>query len=322
VKAVVYDEYGSPGNLELREIPDPVCGPADCLVRVRAAAVNPADWRVLAGRWRWITGRRFPRKIGIDFAGTITETGPEVTRFKPGDEVMGSVSYLHNGTFAEYVAAAESGICRRPSNLSVAECAGIPVVTTTAHLGLTHRFSDVAARKILVTGSGGGVGHMAVQLAKILGSEVTAVCSTAKVELSRSLGAGRVIDYTQYSGAEDVVRELARFGSFDIVFDCARSLPPKAARRLLAPKGESMLLSTEGKIWKLLAANLTQLLPGRRTWALLAHPDGRRLEGLVPLFEEGRLRVVTSSRYPLEKAADALRESMGGHATGKIIVEV
>jgi NADPH:quinone reductase-like Zn-dependent oxidoreductase len=131
-----------------------------------------------------------------------------------------------------------------------------------------------------------------------------------------------VVDYTEYTDAEDVVRRLAASGPFDIVFDCARSLPAGAARRLLASKGEAMLLSTEGKIWKFFSANLTQVLPGRRTWALLAHPDGRRLERLVPLFEEEKLRVVTSSRYPLARAADALRESMEGHATGKIIVEV
>jgi len=322
MKAAVYDAYGSPDNLEVREIPEPLCGPEDCLVRVRAAAVNPADWRVLAGKWRWITGSRFPRKIGIDFAGTVTEVGAEVARFSPRDEVMGSVSYLSNGTFAEYVAAPESGICRRPWNLSIAESAGIPVATTTAHLGLTHRFTDLTGRKVLVTGSGGGVGHMTVQLARILGAEVTAVCSTAKVELSRSLGADMVLDYREYPDAEHVARDLAPIGPFHVIFDCARSLPAGAAGRLLASKGETMLLSTEGKLWKFLTANLTQLLPGRRTWALLAHPDGRRLERLVPLFEEGKLRIVISSRYPLARAADALRESMAGHATGKIIIEV
>ena len=146
MKAVVYDEYGSPDNLELREIPDPVCGPGECLVRVRAAAVNPADWRVLEGKWKWITGRRFPRKIGIDFAGTVVRAGERAGRFNPGDAVIGSVSYLKNGTFAEYVAAPEAGICRKPANLDFADCAGIPVAATTASLGLTHRQTVVGVR--------------------------------------------------------------------------------------------------------------------------------------------------------------------------------
>ena len=319
MKAVVYYRYGSPDNLEVRDIPRPSCGPRDCLVRARAAAVNPADWRVLGGKWRWITGNRFPRKIGIDFAGTVAETGAAVTLFKPGDEVMGSVSYLRNGTFAEYVAAPETGICRKPSNLSFFESAGIPVAATTAHLGLTHRFPELDGRKVLVTGSGGGVGHMTVQLAKLMGAHVTAVCSTSKTEMSKDLGAEAVVDYTR---CHDVERVVAKTGPFDVIVDGARSLTPKATRRLLAPQGEALLLSTEGKLWKFLSANITQLLPGRRVWALLAHPDGRRLESLVPLFEGGKLRVVVGSRYPLENAADAFREGMAGHATGKIVVEI
>lgn len=319
MKAVVYYRYGSPDKLEIREIPNPSCGPRDCLVRVKAAAVNPADWRVLAGRWRWITGRRFPRKIGIDFAGTITEIGSDVTRFQPGDKVMGSVSYLNNGTFAEYAAAPETGICRKPRNLSFAESAGIPVATTTAHLGLTHRFTKLDGRKVLVTGSGGGVGHMTVQLASLLGAQVTAVCSTAKIDMSKELGADMVVDYTR---CNDVEQALVKTGPFDVIVDCARSLTPRGTKKLLASKGEALLLSTEGKLWKFFSANITQLLPGRRIWALLAHPDGRRLEGLVPLFESGKLRIVVGSRYPLERAADAFREGMAGHATGKIIVEI
>lgn len=323
MKAVVYDEYGSPDNLELREIPDPVCGPGECLVRVRAAAVNPADWRVLEGKWKWITGRRFPRKIGIDFAGTVVRAGERAGRFNPGDAVIGSVSYLKNGTFAEYVAAPEAGICRKPANLDFADCAGIPVAATTASLGLTHRHAGLAGRRVLVNGAGGGVGHVAVQLARHMGAAVTAVCSTAKVAMAAELGADPILDYTEIErDGRRVVEALAECGGFDVVFDCARSLAPEAVQRILSSEGEALLLSTEGKIGKFLLAGLSQLRRGKRTWAVLAHPDGRRLEGLVPLFEDGTLHLVVGSRYPLERAADALREGMRGHATGKIVIEV
>jgi NADPH:quinone reductase-like Zn-dependent oxidoreductase len=166
---------------------------------------------------------------------------------------------------------------------------------------------------VLLTGAGGGVGHFVVQLAAALGAEVTAVCSTAKTALCRDLGAQTVVDYAQ--------SDLLSLGErYDLVFDCALSLPYPAARRLLLPGGEYLLLATHGNVGPFFRSLVSQVTPGRRMWTFLVGPNGRRLGALADLFERHRLRVVSPSRYPLERAQDAFRESIAGHATGKILI--
>jgi NADPH:quinone reductase-like Zn-dependent oxidoreductase len=318
MKAIVYERYGGPEALELREVPRPRVGPGRCLVRVAAASVNPADWKLLAGNWRWVTGRRAPRRprrIGIDFSGTVEQAGTGVRVFREGEAVMGMVNALTGGSLAEYVSVPASVLSRKPKTLSFEEAAGVPVACATAYVGLRHRRKDLAGRPVLLTGAGGGVGHFAVQLAALFGARLTAVCSAAKAALCRELGALEVVDYNQ--------TDLRALGPrYDLVFDCASRIPYEEAKRLLRPGGEYLLLDTRGRVWPFFRAMATQLSPGPRLWTFLITPDGRMGSLLAGLFERHGLRVVVGSRYPLEQAAQAVRESMGGHATGKIVVTV
>ena len=177
--------------------------------------------------------------------------------------------------------------------------------------------SDLIApgKKVLITGAGGGVGHFAIQLGRVFGYHVTAVCSESKANLCRELGAGRVLDYRK----TDPLDERERY---DLVFDCASSITYRQARKILKAGGEYLLLATQGKILWFLYSFLSQITPGRHLWAFLVGPDGERYERLADLFEENDLKVVVDSRYPMEKAAEALRRLKDGHATGKIIIDV
>jgi NADPH:quinone reductase-like Zn-dependent oxidoreductase len=313
VKALVYDRYGGPEVLHLADLPEPRPGPGECLVRVHAASVNPADWKIMRGQWRFASGRSFPRPIGIDFAGTVERTGRGVRGFAAGEAVMGMVNPLVRGSMAELVRVPARNLSRAPRNLSLVEAAGLPVAFATARLALRHRRRLLAGRKVLLTGAGGGVGHFALQLASRAGAQVTAVCSAGKADLCRGLGAARVLDYGQ-SGP------LALEERFDVVLDCASSIGWPKARRLLAPRGEYLFLDTAGRLVPFLKALASQLSPGRRMWTFLVTPSGRRGRRLAELFERQALRVVIGGVYPLTDAVEAYRESLRGHAQGKLIV--
>ena len=315
MRAVVYDQYGEPEQLRLRELPEPRISEEQCLVKVTAVSVNPSDWKTLAGIWRFATGNRFPRRTGIDFSGTVERAGEKVTRFRPGERVIGSVIPLRTGCLAEYVAVPETQLSRVPRNVPPADAAGIPVACSTAYVGLCHRRPDLRDKRVLLTGAGGGVGHFVIQLGRVFGARVTAVCSESKVELCRELGADRVLDYSRTD-------PLAEGERYDLVFDCATSISYRAARSILNPGGEYLLLATYGRLWLFLYSLLSQRTPGRRLWAFLVHPDGERYDRLVDLFEENDLKVVVGSRYPMERAVEAYRESKNGHARGKIIIDV
>ena len=313
MKALLYDRYGGPEVLRVADLPEPRPSPWECLVRVHAASVNPADWKLMQGQWLVATGRRFPRAAGIDFAGSVERAGSAVRRFAAGDRVMGMVNPLARGSMAEVVAVPARSLSRAPRNLALEQAAGLPVACATAYLAMHHRGRRLDGRSVLLTGAGGGVGHFALQLAVQAGARVTAVCSERKAALCRELGATRVLDYRG--------TDLGELGErFDLILDCASSLGYPTARRLLAPRGEYVFLDTAGRVSPFFGALATQLSPGKRMWTFLVTPNGRRGRRLAELFERGALRVVVGGVYPLADAAEAYRESLRGHALGKILV--
>ncbi len=315
MKALLYERYGGPEVLRLQEVPEPKPAPWEFLVRVHAASLNPADWKLMAGQWPFATGRRFPRGIGIDFSGTVVQAGPLARSFRNGDRVMGMVNPLSKGTLAEYVAAPARALSRVPDNLGFAEAAGIPVACGTAWLSLHHRRRELGGRRVLLSGAGGGVGHFALQLAARAGAEVTAVCSAAKAGLCRELGAARIVDYAR----ED---PLAAEEPFDLILDCASRLPYSRARERLTPRGEYLFLDTGGRVWPFFQALASQLSPGRRQWTFLILPSGRRGGLLAAQFERQSLRVVVGGSYSLREAPEAFRKLRDGHTAGKLLVRM
>lgn len=321
MKAIVRERYG-PEALELREVERPELADDGVLVRVRAASVNRVDWYEVTGTpWiaRPLTGLRRPRSalVGHDFAGTVEAVGKDVTDLRPGDEVFGGGS----GTFAEYVCV-QTGVrvARKPTNLTFEETAAVPVAALTALQGLRDHGRLRPGQKVLVNGASGGVGTFAVQIAKVLGAEVTAVCSTRNVEQARLLGAEHVIDYT----VEDFTRDVRRY---DVVLDvaggrswsqCRRVLNPDATLVIVGAHGNSLL----GPLGHIARLRLAALRGSRKAVFFVAKFNGPDLDALRELLESGDVKPVVEKRYALVDAADALRSMGEGHAQGKLVLDV
>ena len=321
MKAAVRRQYGEPVRVvHVEQVEKPVPSADQVLVRVRASSVNASDYyslgtmpfaRLFGG------GIRRPKNplFGGDFAGVVEAVGKDEPTFKPGDEVYG----FRSGAYAEYLCSRDS-IGRKPANLSWEEAAAVPIAAVTALQGLRDKGNLRPGQKVLVNGAGGGVGHLAVQIAKALGAEVTAVTSTKNLERIRALGADRVLDYTR----EDFTRLGERF---DLILDCGGAKSYRARARVLAPEGTLVLIGAIGK------PPLGPLLHIARTWlgaklgrgrAVFFIAKGSRsdLELLRELIEEGKVTPTVSGRYALESVGEALRDVHRGGVQGKLVIAV
>jgi NADPH:quinone reductase-like Zn-dependent oxidoreductase len=332
MKAMTQDRYGSADVLTLDDIDEPAVGDDEVLIRVRAAGVGPDVWHLMTGRPYFVrlmgVGLRKPkaRVVGRDVAGSVEAVGQHVTQFQPGDEVFGTC----RGAFAEYACAGAGGeggvggdgvLAPKPANLSFEQAAAVPTSAASALQGLRDEGGIQAGQSLLVIGASGGVGTFAVQLAKVLEAEVTGVCSTAKVDLVRSIGADHVIDYTQ----EDFVDQPQRY---DLILDTAGRRPLSRMRRALTPRGTLVIVGGEGgNRWtggferQLRATVLSPFIP-QRLRALTAVDRRADLLFLKELIEAGKLTPVINGTYPLEEAPKALSDADEGHGRGKKVVTV
>ncbi|HWL32567.1 MAG TPA: NAD(P)-dependent alcohol dehydrogenase [Gaiellaceae bacterium] len=317
MKAIVCSKYGSPDVLQLEEVEKPATADDLVLVRVRAASVNPADWYGVAGPLivRPSTGFLKPRndRTGIDFAGTVEAVGKDITHVRPGDEVFGAKS----GALAEYVSVRDA-VVPKPANISFEEAAAVPVAAITALQGLRDKGQLQAGQRVLINGASGGVGTFAVQIAKALGAEVTAVCSTRNVELVRSLGADHVIDYTR----EDFTRSDRRY---DLLLDVAGSKQWSALRRVLTPEARVVIVGAQkrrvlGPLGHIVRLRLASLRGSQKAVFFIAKTNRADMEILRELLETGKVKPVVDRRYDLADTADAFRYLGEGHARGKIVV--
>jgi NADPH:quinone reductase-like Zn-dependent oxidoreductase len=322
MKAIVRDRYG-PDALELREVEQSECADDGVLVRVRAASVNRLDWYDVTGTpWvaRPMTGLRGPksRLIGVDFAGSVAAVGKDVTDLQPGDEVFGGRSGT-SGSFAQYVCA-QQAIALKPANLTFEKAAAVPLAALTALQALRDHGQLQPGQSVLVNGASGGVGTFAVQIAKALGTEVTAVCSTRNVEQARALGADEVIDYTR----EDFTRSGRRY---DVILDVAGSKSWLQCRRVLNPNATLVMVggpkgSLLGPLGHIVKVRLAALRGSQKAVFFVAKWNKPDLVVLRELIEAGKVTPVIDRRYGLGEIADALRYMGEGHAQGKIVITV
>jgi NADPH:quinone reductase-like Zn-dependent oxidoreductase len=319
--SVSYHRYGTPAELSWADVERPAPGPHDVLLRVHAASLNHADLFLLHGSpriARLAFGVRRPKAtiLGRDVAGTVEAVGPQVTRFRPGDEVFGEVEQRG---FAEYVAAPAAHLAAKPAGVSFADAATLPVAATTALQAL--RLARTGPGKtVLVNGASGGVGTFAVQLARNLGATVTGVCSTRNAELVQRLGAARVIDYTR----TDLTAGTDRF---DVIVDLAGSHRLAAMRRLLTPDGVYVASTGNGgpllgPVPRLLALAVTAPFVGPGLRVLTSKRDVDDLALLAGMVERGELTPAIERTYPLHEAADALWHLEREHARGKIVLSL
>jgi NADPH:quinone reductase-like Zn-dependent oxidoreductase len=325
MRAIVQEKYGTSEVLELRDIAKPEIGESDVLVRVRAAGVNPGDWAIMGGlpyiaRPVYGLGRPKNRVRGTDVAGQVEAVGASATRFRPGDEVFGSSKQL-GGAFAEYAAASQDALARKPTNLTFEQAAAVPMAGYVALQALRDHGKVKAGQKVLINGASGGIGTFAVQIAKSLGAEVTGVTSTRNVDLVRSLGADHVIDYTK----EDFTRTGQRY---DFILDNVANHELSDLRRALAPRG--MLVPNGGGFdhrWvasggRLISAKVLFTFASQTLATFIVSPKQENLVVLTELIETGKVTPVIDQTYPLTDTRRAIDHVGRGHARGKVVVTI
>jgi NADPH:quinone reductase-like Zn-dependent oxidoreductase len=323
MKAIVYEKYGSPDVLELKEVEKPAPKDDELLIKIHAAAVTAGDAIVVKGEpfvTRLMTGLLKPKNTipGKEMAGRVEAVGGNVTQFQPGDEVFGDLSVAGWGALAEYVAVPENAVALKPANLTFEQAAAVPESAIVALQGLRDKGKIQPGKKVLINGASGGVGSYAVQIAKSYGAEVTAVCSTRNTGMVRSLGADYVIDYTQ----EDFTQNGQRY---DLILAVNGYHPLSDYKRALSPNG----------IYVMAGGSMAQIFQAMLLGSLLSKKGGKRLKGMgsvhinqndlvvmKKLLETGKVVPVIDKCYPLREAAEALRYLGEGHVKGKVVITV
>lgn len=313
MKAMQYRGYGGPDQIGSAEVPVPRPGPSQLLVRVAASSVNPVDWKLHGGQYRWLMPVRFPSIPGFDVAGEVTETGTQVTRFKPGDRIFAMSDVRPGGASAEYAVVGEAAAARMPARLPAREAATVPLAGLTALQALRDLGHISAGKRVLVIGASGGVGHFAVQIARSYGADVTAVCGSRHVDMLRNLGVDSFIDYTRQS-------DFRGPQPYDIVLDLVVNRPVREFLPLLAPDG--IHVSSLPSFGRIAAGWLLPLGSKRRVRVASVKARGADLDQLRALCDSGKLRPVIDRVFRLDELAAAHAYSRRGSTSGKIAIVV
>jgi NADPH:quinone reductase-like Zn-dependent oxidoreductase len=324
MKAIVHTRYGSPEVLQLKDVERPVPQEGEVLVRVHAASVNASDWHAMRGKpiRTWSGGLRTPKRqhLGGDLAGRVEAVGRNVTQFQVGDEVFG----IGQGAFAQYACAAEHRLAPKPANLSYEAAAAVPGAAVTALQALRDRGQTRPGQEVLIQGASGGVGTFAVQIAKALGAEVTAVCSTRSADQARALGADHVIDYTQ----DDFVKMRGRQRQrYDLILAVNGYHSLSAYRRALRSNGRYILVGASTHVYRalfqaLLLGPAMSKLSSKQMGAFVANPFQPDLLVLTELLEAGKVIPIIDRRYTLSETREAIRYLEEGHARGKVVITI
>jgi len=322
MKAITRDKFGGPEVLRFDDVDRPSPADDEVLIEVKAASLNVYDWHMMTGTPYMVrfmgSGLLKPknRRVGNDIAGIVEAVGDSVTRFQPGDEVFGGVP----GSFAEYVAAKEKSLAVKPARASFEEAAALPLAGITALQALRDHGQVQAGNKVLIVGASGAVGTWAVQIARVFGAQVTAVCSTPNVDAAKEMGAEHVVDYTK----DDFTKLDARF---DVIIDNVGNRPLASCRDLLVAGGRYVGVSgpkrkVVGPMWRMLAAQFVFMRRSQRHIGFVAKANLEDLEYLGRLLEEGSIAARIERRYTLAEVPDAFRYLGEGHARAKLVVSL
>ena len=308
MKAVRIHAYGGPEVLHYEDVPIPSPNPDDLLIRVRAAAVNPVDWKIREGYLQGFLKHELPLILGWDVSGEVVAAGSEVTGFKVGDEVYARPDIERDGAYAEYIAVKASDAAHKPATLDHVHAAAVPLTALTAWQSLIDAARLQAGQTVLIHAAAGGVGSLAVQLAKARGARVIATASAVNIGLAMELGADQFIDYTK-TRFEDVVEDV------DAVFDTIGGDTQERSWQVLKPGG--ILVSVVNPPSKETAA-----ARGVRSAFVFIQPSGEQLAAIARLIDDGRMKPIIHAVLPLTEARQAHVISQGGHARGKIVLRI
>ena len=315
MRAIQYRAYGGPEVLKVVHIQEPTPGKNQVSIRVASASVNPIDWKRMSGAFRLIIPVSFPMVPGHDVAGNVIAVGEGVTGFAPGDRVHARLADKACGAFAEVCVADVDITAKMPAGMSFTDAAALPLAGMTALQGLVLggklTFQENLARRVLIIGGSGGVGHFAVQIARAMGTHVVAVTSAKNSELVRSLGAHETLDYNEPKAFEGQA-------PFDVVYDCVTGDPGKYMA-MLTPTGRYLSCMPGPAVFAYAALNFMR---SKHVGAVMLKANAKDLDTLNGLFERGQLRVVIDAHFPLEQTKQAFEKSMGGRSVGKIVIDV
>lgn len=332
MKAFQFEKYGKDSELKLAEIDTPQLGDADVMVEVRAAGVNVIDVKLMHGDFKAVLPQKLPLVLGADLAGVVTATGKNVTKFKAGDEVYASPDQKRIGTFAEYIAVNEHDIAKKPKNLTMEEAASVPLVALTAWQALVERGGLKAGQKVFIQAGSGGVGTIAIQLAKHLGATVATTTGARNIELVKQLGADIAIDYRS-TDFEEVLKD------YDLVLHSQDPQTLQKSLRVLKPGGKLISISGPPDVEFAKAAGLPFLLQlvvrglsfkakrlarqrGVDYSFLLMRAEGEQLQEIAKLIEAGLIKPVIDTVYPFAETPQALAQVAAGRSTGKVVIAV
>lgn len=311
--AIIIRNYGPAELLEYAEIEKPQVKNNELLVEVHSSSVNPVDWKVREGHLRILTGKRFPKILGADFAGKVVEVGENVHDYKIGNEVYGSIDAIKGGAYAEYISVNPDHISYKPQELSFRQAASIPVAGLTALQSLRDLGNLRNGQKVLINGCSGGVGTFAIQIAKAFGTYVTGVCSDRNIELAKKLGADNVIDYTKSN-----IQGLKE--KFDVIFDVVPNLTFSSIKKILTDHG--IYVTTLPSVKTIVESLYTSLISKKKLKIIFVKSNPADLNFLRKLIEEGKLKPHISKVFPLKEAREAHLLSESKRAQGKLVLDV
>lgn len=311
MKTVIINKYGSVDELKLVELPIPIPKPNEVLVRNHYTTVNPWDYKVRSGSMKFMTGSKFPKILGSESAGIVEQIGSNVSNFKQGDHVI-VLAGLKNGSYTEYIAVPETDLTHLPQNVTFQQGASLPIVGTTAYNAL-HQIAKIKrGDEILINAAYGGMGIVAVQLAKMAGAKVTAVCSTANIEHVKTLGADNVVDYTK--------RDLYTLPQkFDVVFDIVSVLDFNKVKNILKSNG---VMITTLPTPKAMLKKLLTFFSSKKLKIIINKPTTGVIRTLADLVSDGKLNIIFDREYSLSELPKAHQYSETGKAKGKILIKI
>jgi NADPH:quinone reductase-like Zn-dependent oxidoreductase len=313
MKAIAYKKFGNTDVLQTVEVSKPVIQSNEVLIKVKAVSINPMDWKIRKGEMKLMSGSKFPKHTGVDFAGVIEDTGISVTNLKKGDEVFGVVkNTMKDGALAEYVAIPSTFVWKKPAAINFVQSASIPIVGAAAVTALEKMGGINANTQILVNGATGGFGMFLLQLLKQKGANVTAVANTKAVDFAKKWGADSVVDYT----VEDV---LAGQKTYDVVIDLSGKMGYKNAKQIMNAK--SLFLNPTPRPIEIPASLFKNLFTGKKHIALISHPSPKNIDTLLNAINNG-LQIEISKVFPFSQAVEAYRYAERGGFIGKVAVEI
>lgn len=312
MKAIIIDKYGGPEVLQYKELPIPQINDDEILIRVHNSSVNPVDWKVRKGALRFLPGQKLPKVLGGDIAGIVEKIGKDIKEFSKGDQIYGLITAFKGGAYAEFAIAKSNQIVIKPTNLTFEEAGTIPLAALTAYQGLTRVGKIKEGEHVLINGCSGGVGHFAVQIAKTMGANVTGVCSTKNIELSRELGADNIIDYTK----GNILKPSQKY---DIFYDAVANQSYGKIKRHLNKNGR--YISTLPTL-RVILDQILGILSSKKASMSNVKVTPEDLRFLGELIKSNKLKVHIEKTYDLKDIQDAHRHSETGRVVGKLALSI